>query len=150
MSLDTGKTKINIDERRVVIVAALFLSERENDMLRNKTVSNKGNETGKIESLRRKLTGGGAGLVALETALLPQMAQASGFDGVINGINQLKTLLLTVVGAAGVIVVIMAVVKIASSLSAHDTSQISGGIMQLVGGLLMAGVAGFLAVMGLS
>lgn len=149
MSLDTGK-KINIDERRVVIVAALFLSERENDMLRNKMVSDKENETGKIEKLRRKLTGGGAGLVALEAALLPQIARANGFDGVINGINQLKTLLLTVVGAAGVIVVIMAVVKIASSLSAHDTSQISGGIMQLVGGLLMAGVAGFLAVMGLS
>lgn len=147
MSLDTGK-KINIDERRVVIVAALFLSERENDMF--DMLRNKENKDGKIEGLRRKLTGGGAGLVALEAALLPQIARANGFDGVINGINQLKTLLLTVVGAAGVIVVIMAVVKIASSLSAHDTSQISGGIMQLVGGLLMAGVAGFLAVMGLS
>lgn len=52
-------------------------------------------------------------------------------------LNNLKTLMLTGLSAAGVIVMIFAIIQFATALASHDTSQKIGAVMVFVAGALL-------------
>lgn len=66
-----------------------------------------------------------------------------------NGLNNLTTLLKSVVSAAGIIAVILSIVQLARAIPAHETTQISGAVLGIVAGMIMALNGPFLALLGL-
>lgn len=91
-----------------------------------------------------------AASILLSAALFPYTAWAAGADQVIGGLNSIKSMLLSIVGIAGIIATIFSAIKLYTAFTSHETTQIPGAIMQLAGSLILAFISGFLALFGLS
>ncbi len=90
--------------------------------------------------------------VLVVSAVLLNMAMpayATGMEQITNGLNNITTLLKTVVSAAGVIAVILSIVQLARAIPAHETTQISGAVLGIVAGMIMALNGPFLSLLGL-
>ena len=88
-------------------------------------------------------------VVVMLNMAIPVYAGAPGMEQITNGLNNITTLLKTVVSAAGVIAVILSIVQLARAIPAHETTQISGAILGIVAGMIMALNGPFLALLGL-
>lgn len=63
-------------------------------------------------------------------------------------INTLKTFVLGVIGAAGIILLAFGIFEFASSIQSQDSSQQTAGVKKIIGGILMASVTVIISMLG--
>lgn len=81
-------------------------------------------------------------------ALVNIPTYASGVDEVLTPLNSLKTLVIAIIGAVGVIILAKNVMEFAQSYQQQDSSTMNAAIKGIVAGLLMAGISAVLAFLG--
>jgi len=89
-----------------------------------------------------------AGLAALFFAQPLYAADAAGIESVIAPLESLKTLVLAVIGAIGVIILAKNVMEFAQAYQQQDTSTMSSALKGIVSGLIMAGISTVLGFLG--
>ena len=85
-------------------------------------------------------------MAAFVIGLLPTTALAA--PDALTAIDNLTTLILSILSAGGVILVVFGIVQVAMGFKSQDGTQKAHGIMFLVGGLLIASVGTVLNVLG--
>lgn len=78
--------------------------------------------------------------------LLPTTTLAA--PDAVTTVNKLKDLMLSILSAAGVIMVIWGIVQVAMGFKSQDGTQKSHGILFLAGGALIAGIGPVLTALG--
>lgn len=86
----------------------------------------------------------------LATILCTQSVMAAGVDSVTQPLNNLKTLVIAIIGAVGVIILAKNVMEFAQAYQQQDSSSMNSAIKGIVAGLIMAGISSVLAFLGIS
>ncbi|EOS73385.1 hypothetical protein C819_03764 [Lachnospiraceae bacterium 10-1] len=73
---------------------------------------------------------------------------ASGVSEVLNPINNLKTLVLAIIGAVGVIILAKNVMEFAQAYQQQDSSSMNSALKGIVAGLIMAGISAVMTFLG--
>ena len=73
---------------------------------------------------------------------------ASGVSEVLNPINNLKTLVLAIIGAVGVIILAKNVMEFAQAYQQQDSSSMNSALKGIVAGLIMAGISAVMTLLG--
>lgn len=73
---------------------------------------------------------------------------ASGVSEVLNPINNLKTLVLSIIGAVGVIILAKNVMEFAQAYQQQDSSTMNSALKGIVAGVMMAGISTVLSFLG--
>ena len=73
---------------------------------------------------------------------------ASGVSEVLNPINNLKTLVLAIIGAVGVIILAKNVMEFAQAYQQQDSSTMNSALKGIVAGIMMAGISTVLSFLG--
>ncbi len=88
-----------------------------------------------------------AGLItAVSMYTLP--VHASGVSEVLSPINNLKTLVLSIIGAVGVIVLAKNVMEFAQAYQQQDSSSMNSALKGIVAGLIMAAISAVMTFLG--
>ena len=89
-------------------------------------------------------------IATVAMGLLPTSAFAEGeTTGAVDVLGNLKTFMLSLLSAAGVIVVIWGIVQVAMGFKSQDGTQKTQGILFLAGGAIMASIGAVLTLLGL-
>ena len=88
-----------------------------------------------------------AGLCML-SFLMPTVALAADTSAVTKPLENLKTLLLAVIGAVGLIILAKNVMEFAQAYQASDTATMNSALKGIVAGVIMAGIATVLTFLG--
>ena len=85
--------------------------------------------------------------VAILSAFFIQV-NASGTDTVITPLNSLKTLVIAIIGAVGVIILAKNVMEFAQAYQQQDSSTMNSALKGIVAGIMMAGISAVLGFLG--
>ncbi len=72
----------------------------------------------------------------------------AGVDAVLKPLQNLKILVISVIGAVGIIVLAKNVMEFASAFQQNDMPSMNSALKGIVAGLLMAGISAVLAFLG--
>ena len=89
----------------------------------------------------------GAVYMAL-TALPMNVAAATGTQAITQPLDNLKTLVIAVIGAIGVIILAKNVMEFAQAYQQQDTSSMNSALKGIVAGIMMAGISTVLSFLG--
>lgn len=87
-------------------------------------------------------------IVALSAMTVPYPAYAGDLSQVTNGLNTIKSLVISVIVVIGVIVVAKEVSELATAIKQQDSAGVSSSIKGIVGGALMIGVGAVVGIFG--
>ncbi|MBD5402363.1 hypothetical protein HDR58_06135 [bacterium] len=73
---------------------------------------------------------------------------ATGVSEVLTPINNLKTLVLAIIGAVGVIILAKNVMEFAQAYQQQDSSSMNSALKGIVAGLIMAGISAVMTFLG--
>lgn len=79
-----------------------------------------------------------------------QSVLADGVDSVTQPLTNLKTLVISIIGAVGVIILAKNVMEFAQAYQQQDSSSMNSAIKGIVAGLIMAGISSVLSFLGIS
>lgn len=79
-----------------------------------------------------------------------QSVQATGVDSVTQPLTNLKTLVISIIGAVGVIILAKNVMEFAQAYQQQDSSSMNSAIKGIVAGLIMAGISSVLSFLGIA
>lgn len=85
--------------------------------------------------------------VTLATVMIPSVVYAS--SEVTAPLTNLKTLVVSIIGAVGVIILAKNVMEFAQSYQQQDSSSMHSAIKGIVAGLIMAGISSVITFLGL-
>lgn len=105
-------------------------------------------EKGKM-SVKKVIVQATAGAAAA-AMFFTQPVMASGVDSVTQSLANLKTLVISIIGAVGVIILAKNVMEFAQAYQQQDSSSMNSAIKGIVAGLIMAGISSVLAFLGIS
>lgn len=88
--------------------------------------------------------------IVMAVALYSQTVMASGVDSVTTPLTNLKTLVIAIIGAVGVIILAKNVMEFAQAYQQQDSSSMNSAVKGIVAGLIMAGISSVLAFLGIS
>lgn len=91
-----------------------------------------------------------ASACAAAAMFFAQPVMASGVDSVTQPLANLKTLVISIIGAVGVIILAKNVMEFAQAYQQQDSSSMNSAIKGIVAGLIMAGISSVLAFLGIS
>lgn len=92
---------------------------------------------------------GAALSAALAAACVPGVVLASGTPTSITGpLDSLKTLVISVIGAVGVIILAKNVMEFAQAYQQQDSSTMNSALKGIVAGIIMAGISTVLTFLG--
>ena len=97
--------------------------------------------------LRKHIVPMAAGIVTA-ASMLSMPVHASGVSEVLNPINNLKTLVLSIIGAVGVIILAKNVMEFAQAYQQQDSSTMNSALKGIVAGVMMAGISTVLSFLG--
>ena len=108
--------------------------------------------TEKKNSIKKMIDKAGkvAACAAFATVLWTTNVYASGADVVTAPLNNLKNLVIAIIGAVGVIILAKNVMEFAQSYQQQDSSSMNSAIKGIVAGLIMAGISTVLTFLGIS
>jgi len=86
--------------------------------------------------------------VIIASAILINVNATSGTDAVITPLNSLKTLVIAIIGAVGIIILAKNVMEFAQAYQQQDSSTMNSALKGIVAGLLMAGISAVLGFLG--
>jgi hypothetical protein len=138
-----------------------FLStiiNKENEFMRTETVR-KNNTTkgtmeekgmkGQLNGLKKKLLPAGMGrMMAVMLMNTTCFAAAAGTSAVTQPLENLKTLVIAVIGAVGVIILAKNVMEFAQAYQQQDSSTMNSALKGIVAGVMMAGISTVLSFLG--
>jgi hypothetical protein len=138
-----------------------FLStiiNKENEFMRTETVR-KNNTTkgtmeekgmkGKLNDFKKKLLPAGMGsMMAVMLMNTTCFAAAAGTSAVTQPLENLKTLVIAVIGAVGVIILAKNVMEFAQAYQQQDSSTMNSALKGIVAGVMMAGISTVLSFLG--
>ena len=89
-------------------------------------------------------------LTAISMAVLfaPATCYAAGAETITAPLENLKTLIIAVIGAVGVIILAKNVMEFAQAYQAQDTSTMNAALKGIVAGVMMAGISTVLVFLG--
>ena len=105
-------------------------------------------KTGK-EEIRKAAAQISAGTMAM-AFYVSQNVQATGVDSVTQPLTNLKTLVISIIGAVGVIILAKNVMEFAQAYQQQDSSSMNSAIKGIVAGLIMAGISSVLSFLGIA
>jgi hypothetical protein len=131
---------------------------KENEFMRTETVR-KNNTTkgtmeekgmkGKLNSLKKKLLPAGMGsMMSVMLMNTTCFATAAGTSAVTQPLENLKTLVIAVIGAVGVIILAKNVMEFAQAYQQQDSSTMNSALKGIVAGIMMAGISTVLNFLG--
>lgn len=88
-------------------------------------------------------------LIVIVLVFLPTVALAAGAEGPLQALNNLNETLVGIVKAGGFILAVWGIVQVASSFSAHDTTQRVNGFLIVAGGIVIFFAKEILAGIGI-
>jgi hypothetical protein len=100
------------------------------------------------ETVKKVVVQASAGAVAA-SLFFTQPVMAS-VDSVTQPLANLKTLVISIIGAVGVIILAKNVMEFAQAYQQQDSSSMNSAIKGIVAGLIMAGISSVLAFLGIS
>ena len=110
-------------------------------------MSKKENGNKKVMNMKKKLA-----VVATAGAyvctVMPLPVYASGANAITQPLNSLKTLVLAVIGAVGVIILAKNVMEFAQAYQGQDSSTMNSALKGIVAGIIMAGISTVLTFLG--
>ena len=89
-----------------------------------------------------------AGMVACNAMTIPVYAAATRANAITQPLNSLKTLMLAVIGAVGVIILAKNVMEFAQAYQQQDSSTMNSALKGIVAGIMMAGISTVLTFLG--
>ena len=102
---------------------------------------------GFFKSAKQKImTIAAAGVVACNAMTIP--VHAAGAGAITQPLNSLKTLMLAVIGAVGVIILAKNVMEFAQAYQQQDSSTMNSALKGIVAGIMMAGISTVLTFLG--
>jgi len=118
-----------------------FLAYRKGEYMKLKKVSNK-------KKWKRKMAQVFSG--ALLASLCFVQTVSASVDSVTAPLTNLKTLVLSIIAAVGVIILAKNVMEFAQAYQQQDSSTMNSAIKGIVAGLIMAAISGVLTFLGVS
>ena len=101
----------------------------------------------KVTELKQKAVVAGIGAVAFLYAV-PVTVLASGTAEITKPLDNLKTLVIAIIGAVGVIILAKNVMEFAQAYQQQDSSTMNSALKGIVAGVLMAGISTVLTFLG--
>ena len=101
----------------------------------------------KVTELKQKALATGAGVMAF-LYTVPVTVLASGTAEITKPLDNLKTLIIAIIGAVGVIILAKNVMEFAQAYQQQDSSTMNSALKGIVAGVLMAGISTVLTFLG--
>ena len=101
----------------------------------------------KVTELKQKALATGAGVMAF-LYTVPVTVLASGTAEITKPLDNLKTLVIAIIGAVGVIILAKNVMEFAQAYQQQDSSTMNSALKGIVAGVLMAGISTVLTFLG--
>lgn len=101
-------------------------------------------------AMKNKVIAGTAGMMTSMFLLSTTVMAAGGVDSVIQPLTNLKTLVVSVIAAVGVIILAKNVMEFATAYQQQDSSSMNSAIKGIVAGLIMAAISSVLAFLGIA
>lgn len=101
------------------------------------------------EKIRKAAAQVAAGTMAM-VQYVSQGVHATGVDSVTQPLSNLKTLVISIIGAVGVIILAKNVMEFAQAYQQQDSSSMNSAIKGIVAGLIMAGISSVLSFLGIA
>jgi len=112
-----------------------------------KIKTEKGNKpAGFFQGMKRKAAVGGSAVMMC--CALMSTTVAAGTDAVTQPLNNLKTLVIAVIGAVGIIILAKNVMEFAQAYQQQDSSTMNSALKGIVAGVMMAGISTVLTFLG--
>lgn len=121
--------------------------EKENIMAVNIKVMEKSRMKRFINSVKRKLIPVVSGVLTM-TMIECTSVMAADTSSVTKPIDNLKTLVLAIIGAIGVIILAKNVMEFAQAYQQQDSSTMNSALKGIVAGVMMAGISSVLGILG--
>ena len=124
--------------------------KRENVAVVTDNTTNGGsNMKGLFRGMKKKVVAGVAG-AAMAVNMLPIQVFAAGGDtsAITQPLDNLKTLVIAIIGAVGVIILAKNVMEFAQAYQQQDSSTMNSTLKGIVAGLMMAGISTVLTFLG--
>jgi hypothetical protein len=104
---------------------------------------------GKLNGFKKKLFSAGMGsMMAVMLMGSTCFAAATGTSAVTQPLENLKTLVIAVIGAVGVIILAKNVMEFAQAYQQQDSSTMNSALKGIVAGVMMAGISTVLTFLG--
>lgn len=104
----------------------------------------------KKENVKKLIAQASAGAAAATLFFVQPVMASSGVDSVTQPLTNLKTLVISIIGAVGVIILAKNVMEFAQAYQQQDSSSMNSAIKGIVAGLIMAAISSVLAFLGIS
>lgn len=98
--------------------------------------------------LKKKITAGVSGVMMASGLLTTKVYASSGTSAVTQPLDNLKTLVIAVIGAIGVIILAKNVMEFAQAYQQQDSSTMNSALKGIVAGVMMAGISAVLTFLG--
>lgn len=98
--------------------------------------------------VRRRVIEGVSGAIMACNLFTTTVYAASGTSTVTQPLDNLKTLVIAVIGAVGVIILAKNVMEFAQAYQQQDSSTMNSALKGIVAGLMMAGISAVLTFLG--
>ncbi|MBQ7919734.1 MAG: electron transporter RnfA [Lachnospiraceae bacterium] len=124
--------------------------KRENVATVTDNTTNGGsNMKGLFRGMKKKVVAGVAG-AAMAVNMLPIQVFAAGGDtsAITQPLDNLKTLVIAIIGAVGVIILAKNVMEFAQAYQQQDSSTMNSALKGIVAGIMMAGISTVLTFLG--
>ena len=117
------------------------------------TTNGGSNMKGLFSGMKKKLVAGAAGAVMAVNMLPIQVFAATGgtaadTSAITAPLDSLKTLVIAVIGAVGVIILAKNVMEFAQAYQQQDSSTMNSALKGIVAGIMMAGISTVLTFLG--
>ena len=103
---------------------------------------------GLFKNVKRKVVPAMAGAIMAVSLMSTQCFAASGTSAVTHPLDNLKTLVIAVIGAVGVIILAKNVMEFAQAYQQQDSSTMNSALKGIVAGVMMAGISTVLTFLG--
>ena len=90
----------------------------------------------------------GTAYFAVGAMPMTTLAAAAGTTAITQPLNNLKTLVISVIGAVGVIILAKNVMEFAQAYQQQDSSTMNSALKGIVAGIMMAGISSVLSFLG--
>ena len=118
-----------------------------NQNMNNNQMEEKGMK-GLFKNVKRKVVTAMSGAIMAVSLMSTQCFAASGTSAVTQPLDNLKTLVIAVIGAVGVIILAKNVMEFAQAYQQQDSSTMNSALKGIVAGVMMAGISTVLTFLG--
>ena len=117
-------------------------------LVSNKNENMEGRTMKSFNRMKKKFVAGVAGAVMAVNMLPIQVFAAGDTSAITQPLDNLKTLVIAIIGAVGVIILAKNVMEFAQAYQQQDSSTMNSALKGIVAGVMMAGISTVLTFLG--